>query len=493
MVTPGTLFEELGFQYFGPVDGHDLPGLLHILRNLKDQKGPRLLHIITTKGKGYAPAEEDQVKYHAVSVFDPEQGMPAGKKGSGRNFTQVFGKWLYDMAEQERGELERMLQLSVGLYSTALSVQELSHRSVEQAPSQPALESSVINSINNRLAAILGSAELVLTSTELPTALRPQIAGIVKAAEQAGEAIRSTSTEDESPPAADTSESQTKDVNSVVEHVLERSRISGDLYMVGGQPRELHTRLNKTAEVTVRTDALKLLFEEAINRFAAIAEGSDVITLSTYTDDRYVYLDISRHPKNFPAADRISGFGAYESASHVLNYRPTDAFLKTIVDYDEAYYAYDRYQDVPAYLSFRFPIVTGNGTGVRPAETSRLGVLAIDDQEIILDLIAAMCRSLGYEVVTATTGADGARLGTERRFDIVLTDLAMPGMSGLEVGRRIHDTFPQTPIVLITGWESDISAQELSGAGIKHVLHKPFRMEQLTDLIESLTQSNQPS
>ncbi|MBN1378486.1 MAG: 1-deoxy-D-xylulose-5-phosphate synthase [Gammaproteobacteria bacterium] len=101
MVTPGTLFEELGFQYFGPVDGHDLPGLLHILRNLKDQKGPRLLHIVTTKGKGYAPAEEDQVKYHAVSVFDPDQGMHGGKSGSKQNYTQVFGQWLCDMAEQD--------------------------------------------------------------------------------------------------------------------------------------------------------------------------------------------------------------------------------------------------------------------------------------------------------------------------------------------------------------------------------------------------------
>lgn len=99
MVTPGTLFEELGFQYFGPVDGHDLPGLIRILHNLKDQKGPRLLHIITTKGKGYAPAEEDQVKYHAVSVFDPNQGMQSSKTGSPRNYTQVFGRWLCDMAE----------------------------------------------------------------------------------------------------------------------------------------------------------------------------------------------------------------------------------------------------------------------------------------------------------------------------------------------------------------------------------------------------------
>ncbi len=101
MVSPGTLFEELGFQYFGPVDGHDVLELSRILRNLKDLKGPRLLHIITTKGKGYAPAEENQVKYHAVSVFDPNKGMQSGKSGGGPTYTQVFGQWLCDMAAKD--------------------------------------------------------------------------------------------------------------------------------------------------------------------------------------------------------------------------------------------------------------------------------------------------------------------------------------------------------------------------------------------------------
>jgi 1-deoxy-D-xylulose-5-phosphate synthase len=101
MVTPGTLFEELGFDYFGPVDGHDLAGLLQILNNLKQLKGPRLLHIVTTKGKGYAPAEKEQVKYHAVNVFDPNKGMPASKPGGSPTYTEVFGQWLCDMAAKD--------------------------------------------------------------------------------------------------------------------------------------------------------------------------------------------------------------------------------------------------------------------------------------------------------------------------------------------------------------------------------------------------------
>jgi 1-deoxy-D-xylulose-5-phosphate synthase len=104
LVTPGpvTLFEEMGFNYFGPIDGHDLPTLLQTLRNLRANKGPQLLHIITRKGKGYKLAEDGPVQYHAVSIFDPAKGMVASSKaGSAPTYTQVFGDWLCDMAEQD--------------------------------------------------------------------------------------------------------------------------------------------------------------------------------------------------------------------------------------------------------------------------------------------------------------------------------------------------------------------------------------------------------
>jgi 1-deoxy-D-xylulose-5-phosphate synthase len=94
------LFEELNFHYFGPIDGHDLPQLLHSLKTLKDLKGPQLLHIITTKGKGYEPAEREQIEYHAVGPFDPAKGLT--KKAPGKaTYTDVFGDWLCDMAAAE--------------------------------------------------------------------------------------------------------------------------------------------------------------------------------------------------------------------------------------------------------------------------------------------------------------------------------------------------------------------------------------------------------
>lgn len=101
MFAPGTLFEELGFNYFGPVDGHDLPTLVQTLRNLRALKGPRLLHVVTRKGKGYPPAEDEPVGYHGVGVFDPACGLKPAKSGGGPSYTQVFGEWLCDMAERD--------------------------------------------------------------------------------------------------------------------------------------------------------------------------------------------------------------------------------------------------------------------------------------------------------------------------------------------------------------------------------------------------------
>lgn len=99
MIVPGTLFEELGFSYFGPIDGHDLPTLVTTLRNLRPLDGPRLLHIVTKKGKGYGPAEADPVKYHAIGApMDPAVGIVASKSKSGPTYSQVFGDWLCDMA-----------------------------------------------------------------------------------------------------------------------------------------------------------------------------------------------------------------------------------------------------------------------------------------------------------------------------------------------------------------------------------------------------------
>ena len=95
---PGTIFEEFGFDYVGPIDGHDLDSLIPTLENLRAKSGPQFLHVVTRKGQGYKLAEADPVKYHAASgKFNPKEGFPQAKAGK-PSFTQVFGEWLCDMA-----------------------------------------------------------------------------------------------------------------------------------------------------------------------------------------------------------------------------------------------------------------------------------------------------------------------------------------------------------------------------------------------------------
>ncbi|OGA20562.1 MAG: 1-deoxy-D-xylulose-5-phosphate synthase [Betaproteobacteria bacterium RIFCSPLOWO2_02_FULL_67_26] len=101
MVTPGTLFEELGFNYIGPIDGHDLDALIPTLRNMKELKGPQFLHVVTRKGQGYKLAEADPVLYHGVSKFDAANGIVGGKSGGKLTYTQIFGDWLCDMAAKD--------------------------------------------------------------------------------------------------------------------------------------------------------------------------------------------------------------------------------------------------------------------------------------------------------------------------------------------------------------------------------------------------------
>jgi 1-deoxy-D-xylulose-5-phosphate synthase len=97
MVMPGTLFEEFGFNYIGPIDGHDLDSLIDTLHNIKQLKGPQFLHIVTQKGKGFEPAEDNPNKFHGVGKFDPYNGDAISTK-SPKTYTEIFGEWLVDMA-----------------------------------------------------------------------------------------------------------------------------------------------------------------------------------------------------------------------------------------------------------------------------------------------------------------------------------------------------------------------------------------------------------
>jgi len=101
MILPGTIFEEMGLNYIGPVDGHDLNSVVRTLENMRDLKGPQFLHVVTVKGKGYAAAEADPIKWHGPGPFDVASATIFKEKASGPTYSQVFGTWLCDMAERD--------------------------------------------------------------------------------------------------------------------------------------------------------------------------------------------------------------------------------------------------------------------------------------------------------------------------------------------------------------------------------------------------------
>ncbi|KAA3634546.1 MAG: response regulator [Calditrichaeota bacterium] len=274
--------------------------------------------------------------------------------------------------------------------------------------------------------------------------------------------------------------------HSIIEDLLNKNHISDRTFLYGGSPREIVTKFNDEHSIEIADDIVISLFQETLNRFASTMDEDDIITIKTYLHGNYYYCDISRHHKNFPAVDDVSRFGEYKTAAEIVSIRPTDRFLEHIRN-ENCFYTYDKLSVNPSYLSFKFP--TGSLKAQKSEPVDKLKILAIDDQTVILDLIKAMCLSLGYSIDLAENGEIGEKMALENDYDLILTDLAMPGKSGIEVATEVHRQKPQIPIILITGWEVDLSDEKLNQAGISKVLYKPFRIEQLTEEIQSFFHS----
>jgi CheY-like chemotaxis protein/putative methionine-R-sulfoxide reductase with GAF domain len=274
------------------------------------------------------------------------------------------------------------------------------------------------------------------------------------------------------------------DIPSTVTSALTELRISGDLYMVGGRPREIRTHVQPVSQAATPVSAFRRMFEQMVARFSALAAEDEVITLSIYQDDTYVYLDVSRHRRFFSPVTSVAGFGAYRSITDGSD-GLTGGFVPVTAADTGVWLAVDSSSSAPTYLSLRFLRRIG---GTAPASESAVGeasVLVIDDQAVILDLVSAMCQTMGYRADVARSGEVGLKLASERNYALVLVDLAMPGLSGLEVARELRRRKPGMAVVIMTGWEASLDRAALTDAGVMDVLYKPFRIEQLGDLLQS--------
>ena len=275
------------------------------------------------------------------------------------------------------------------------------------------------------------------------------------------------------------------EVATAVSSVLAPLRISGDLYMVGGRPREIHSHVQPVASVAASSTSLRQTFEQLVVRFATLAADDEVITLSIYQDDQYVYLDASRHRRFFSPVTSVAQFGQYRN---VLDDQGSQAsgFLPPGISITGTSMAIDSASASPTYLSIRLPrrfATAADSSGSLAAGGSC--VLVIDDQSVILDLVSAMCQTIGYRADLARSGEIGLRLASERDYALVLVDLAMPGLSGLEVARELKRRKPGIPVVIMTGWEASLDRAALNASGVVDILYKPFRIEQLSELLRT--------
>ncbi len=390
----------------------------------------------------------------------------------------------FTMEDHERGEWERLLTLAAGMCSLRLTMIRLQHPEVIAAKTHEPfnIPGELLNEFNNLLSGVVGTAELAARDSHLSEDARARLRSIAEQAEQAAgvarRALSSSSTPPESTLAPDL-------INQDIRRELDRVRVAGNLYMAGRRPREIDLRLEAVPKIALPPLRFGELFRTLLDRFAALAEDDDLFTVATYVRDNFVYLDLSRHRRNFPPVAPIAGFGRYISSDEAFRSRPADVYLSHVLDAGTGY-AVDSESASPAYLSFRFPMKEANSVPNRSGSASRPRLLAIDDQAVILDLISAMGQSLGYDVRTASTGEEGLRLAEQDSFEAVLTDLALPGISGLEVARRITLQYPGTPVILVTGWSTPLKAEELASSGVAEVVYKPFRIEQLTAVVRTV-------
>jgi CheY-like chemotaxis protein len=391
---------------------------------------------------------------------------------------------VFEAKESDCDEWGRLIRLAAGLYSLRLAMAGLTAgASHEPKPATIEAPAEQIDAINNLLFGVIGAAELLGRNRALPQELQPHLADLIDRTERASRLI--TQTLAVPAPSVEPEISRTDSLNRVIQSELAPNRLSGDLYMAGQRPREIRLMLEPLKSVAFADDQMRRLFLSVLNRFAVMADEDDVITIATYQKGGYAFLDLSRHRRNFPAVDQVAGFGRYLFVPEALRSRPEDIFLRHLAD-GESYYAVDASSSKPAFLSFKFPLASANRTEAASRKATAGHLLAIDDQQVILDLMVAMGRTLGYSVDTAGDAEAGLRAAEQNQYQVILIDLSMPGLSGLEAARRLRLLQPDTPLILVTGWTTEISRTELEASGVTEVLHKPFRIEQLTSVVQSV-------
>jgi CheY-like chemotaxis protein len=391
----------------------------------------------------------------------------------------LFG---FNDSSPEYMELHRLVSVLTGLYNLKMEIGRIGNKNLSAGIEPALLTMKVANDLNNDLAAISGHCQIILRDPNLPGETVSSIDIILKTIDKMSEQVRALISGRDK---REKTPIRTTDLNLAVRESLRKSSISGNLHMIGGRPLEFDLKLEEIPTLKINPDDFVIFLESAWKSFTESINDDEIITLSTYKKNGHIYIDISRHRKNFPPVEAVAGFGRYMEPQAMEGHFKDNEFIGKLISFS-GQFAFDKYSRIPSYYSFRFPEKRIIEEFPEKQSSRELTILAVDDQVVILELLVAMCQSMGYKILTARNATDSLALFQQHRPDLVIADLMMPEMSGLELARRLNELSPQIPIIMITGWGASVDSEKLRKAGIDHILYKPFRLEQLADLISKI-------
>lgn len=335
---------------------------------------------------------------------------------------------------------------------------------------------SLANDLNNVFTGILGQAELLgqrLTESGVPEAEREGIEQIVSAAQTGGELVQQLSASGESG-------SDGEGLDRLAADVLSGRHITDNLYLLPeNRAVQIQLTLESTPSMSEDEQDRESMQNVLWSALTAVAKSHSELTLGTSSDERYLYLAVGSDVKGEPL---MGPFGDFFRAPdlHWKELLPPGEldFLRSVggqIATDD--------EKLPGRLVIRLPY----GKTPHPMGHAHPGlhVLAIDDQEIIRDLLLNMFMGMGHRIRVCKSGEEGLKFMQSESYDLVLTDLGMPGMSGWEVAQAVKIQSPDIPVVLITGWGFNFAEDQVRAAGVDYVLTKPFRLEHLTEIVDA--------
>jgi CheY-like chemotaxis protein len=366
------------------------------------------------------------------------------------------GGWT-DQAVRLAEALVRSLGRTAGVSATALA---------------DSVSASVANDLNNVFTGILGQSELLkrqLIELGLPAAEQERLEKIIKATLDGTEMVRKLATEEDS--------NRDPSLSNLTADVLAGRHITDDLYLLpDNRAIQIQQILDETPAFPSDGQKLQGMLWNALT---SVARERTSITVGTSSDDKYSYLAVGSEENTEP----LKGpFGDFFRAPDLVWSGTLPALDLDFLRSAGAQIAADN-QDHPRRLVIRFPHEAHSASGALGQRG--LHVLAIDDQEIIRDLLLNMFMGMGHRIKVCSSGEEGLDALQKDSFDLVLTDLGMPGMNGWEVATAVKQLDSTTPVVLITGWGFNFAEEQVRRAGVDYVLTKPFRLEHLTEVVDA--------